>query len=471
MTSNLSDHSLEKRMHLLKQTPIRWRSTLSLVALLRIVFAALLTFPVLAADGPTRQELDGGTHRIVKFEQKVERMRGQPMRLGFEEKDALQRIESLRQRYPDHPEVMALVERAKKASFASMGHTAELSPGVAAYRLNEQKLKEIFATRAAEKWEALQARIASTPSPIVTAFPAPSVDDVSSAEVAGRYVILNDFHYPANEFTDFGNQYVAVGTGARGYYFVRLSHRNWFGAYEAFKRYRRLINRDIPENQAWTVVGKISSVALLVPDAGKTKIRAAVWGWEVVPEAIYIPGCTLAQADPDIENGGTFAAEEVMEEIKGDMYTVKAIPPDVSPERLVEIFAIAIQEKNYPLYLDCIDPARLKTRTARQLAQYHWDLHQERFAGLYVAIRPDPPRIHTLRGVDLSENSDDPRITFLSSSQKEVLRLRSGPLVKEAELTTRAFDERGQQYGSPKPRYLRRIDSGQWYIDNFEQPF
>lgn len=471
MTPNRSDLPLSKQMHLRKQTPFKWRRTLSPYALFRIVFAVIFALPALAADGPSRQELDGGKHRIAKFEQKVERMRGQPMRLGFEEKDALQKIESLRQRYPEHPEVMALVERAKKVSFASMGQTAELSSDVAAYRLNEQKLKGIFATHAAEKWEALQTQIASTPNSMVTAFPAPSVDDVSSAEVAGRYVILNDFHYPANEFTDFGNQYVAVGSGARGYYFVLLSHRNWFGAYEAFKRYRRLINRDTPENEAWTVVGKISSVALLVPEAGKNKIRAAAWGWEVIPEAIYIPGCTLAYADPDIENGGTFAAEDVMEEIKGDMYTVKSIPPDVSPERLVEIFAIAIQEKNYPLYLDCIDPARLKTHTARQLALYHWDLHQERFADFYVAIRTDQPRIHTLRGVDLSENSDDPRITFLSPAQKEELRMRSGPVVKEAELTTRAFDERGQQYGSPKPRYLRRIDSGRWYIDNFEQPF
>lgn len=51
-----------------------------------------------------------------------------------------------------------------------------------------------------------------------------------------------------------------------------------------------------------------------------------------------------------------------MEQIKGPLYSVRSIPADVTPERLVEIFATAIQEKNLKLYLDCIDPKRLEGR-------------------------------------------------------------------------------------------------------------
>ena len=50
----------------------------------------------------------------------------------------------------------------------------------------------------------------------------------------------------------------------------------------------------------------------------------------------------------------------------------------------MEIFLASIKEKNYDLYLKCINPERYKTETAESLVRYHWDLHQQRLHGEYV---------------------------------------------------------------------------------------
>ena len=62
-------------------------------------------------------------------------------------------------------------------------------------------------------------------------------------------------------------------------------------------------------------------------------------------------------------------------------------------------------------------------------------------------------------------------VGFLDDDQKEKIKEISGELVEQVVVTSRAWDERGRQYGSPKPHYLIRRDHGRWYINNFEQPF
>ncbi|NQT85781.1 hypothetical protein HQ560_03395, partial [bacterium] len=256
--------------------------------------------------------------------------------------------------------------------------------------------------------------------------------------------------------------------GARGYYFVELSNRGWLGAYEAVKRYRRFVNRDVPEGMKWTLVGKITGIELLVPRAGKKKIGPAHWGWRVEPVAIWVPERTFAVVDPDLELGGKFAGEDRVEEIKGPLYTVKEIPPDVTPKRLVEIYAAAIQDKNYKLYTECIDPARRKGKYGSDLLMYHWEWHQHRFATLYCRVTVGEPKITTIQGFDEASSAEG---DFLTKEDKEKIRKHSGPLVKAAELKTTAYDERGRQYGSPKPRFLKKIEDGRWYIMNYKQPF
>ncbi len=188
----------------------------------------------------------------------------------------------------------------------------------------------------------------------------------------------------------------------------------------------------------------------------------------VQPVAIYVPGHVFAIRDSGHPEGGSFAGEEQMEAVKGPMYTVRAVPEDVTAERLVEIFSVAIKEKNYPLYLDCILPDRRKTRNAESLARYHWDLHLERFAELYVHVTVDPAKVEVIRGFD---DKGEWETYFLDEEQRATVGQISDALVEQATVLSMAWDERGRQYGSPKPHFLRRMDKGRWYIENYEQPF
>ncbi|NLK19649.1 MAG: hypothetical protein GX310_07645, partial [Synergistaceae bacterium] len=299
-------------------------------------------------------------------------------------------------------------------------------------------------------------------------FPAPDQNTVSIEDIRGSYVILDDFEYPANQFIDLGREFVSVGSGTKGYYFAEISGRSWLGPYEAIKRYRRLINRDMPEEGKWTLLGRITGVEMVIPQAEKVKTITARWGWVVTPVALYIPGHTFAFYEADSEVGGNFAGEERMEEIKAPLYTVRVIPDDISPEGLVEIFAATIKEKNFDLFKECISPDRQRNKKEESLINYHWDLHLDRFATLYVHVTTEEAKIEVISGFDSGTGVED---FFLDEEQKEKIKEISGDVVEQALVFTHAWDEKGRQYGSPKPHYLKRKNKGRWYVDNFEQPF
>ena len=60
---------------------------------------------------------------------------------------------------------------------------------------------------------------------------------------------------------------------------------------------------------------------------------------------------------------------------------------------------------------------------------------------------------------------------FLDDEQRAKIKEISGDVVEQALVLSHAWDEKGRQYGSPKPHYLKRTNKGRWYVDNFEQPF
>jgi hypothetical protein len=99
---------------------------------------------------------------------------------------------------------------------------------------------------------------------------------------------------------------------------------------------------------------------------------------------------------------------------------------------------------------------------------YHWEWHQRRFAELYCRVTVNEPEITVIQGFD---DKDSLEGAFLTKEDKAKIGKHSAPLVKWAELTTVAWDERGRQYGSPKPRFLRKVEDGRWYIVNYKQPF
>ncbi|MBO7406789.1 MAG: hypothetical protein J6V14_04090, partial [Clostridia bacterium] len=157
-------------------------------------------------------------------------------------------------------------------------------------------------------------------------------------------------------------------------------------------------------------------------------------------------------------------------ELKDSWYTVKEIPADVTPERLVEIFMYAIKEKNYDLYLDCIDPDRRENPIQQSLVAYHWDLHQERFHGEYVhaVVQPDATKITVVKGY-----SDESGLEsfFLSQEEQQAIAARYGEKVEYASVQTVAFDKNGKQLGSPVKRNLIRTNNGRWYIRDYEIRF
>lgn len=433
-----------------------------------LLFVSVLPMLIEAAEQAPKNDVTRAEFFLKKFEDRVTRSRGQPFKLGYDDNEGLKRVRELKEKYPEDPVVEELFQRARTALMRSKGDFMEITREMLYYRENEQKLKKLFGDLADLEWKEFTDEILAGPLVLPKAFPSPDRAEVSIEELAGKYVILEEFEYPAGQFIDLGREFVSVGSGVKGWYFVEISSRNWLGPYEALKRYRRLINRDLPEEGKWTLLGRITGIEMVVPQAEKVKTIAPQWGWVVTPVAIYIPGQTFAIYDQAEELGGLFAGEERMEEIKSPLYTVRYVPGDVTPERLVEIFAASIKEKNYDLFLDCIDPKRVGTRSEMSLLRYHWDLHLERFARFYVHVEADEATIEVLKGFDSGTGVED---FFLDEEQKEKIREISGELVEQATVLTRAWDENGRQYGSPKPHYLVRRDKGRWYIDNFEQPF
>ena len=100
------------------------------------------------------------------------------------------------------------------------------------------------------------------------------------------------------------------------------------------------------EVDKWVVLGEITGVTMEIPEAGEKKVGGPVYAPVVEPVALYVPGHVIAIYDKDSETGGTFVGESEVSAVKDSWYTVKDVPENVSPERLVEIFCQAIKEKN-----------------------------------------------------------------------------------------------------------------------------
>ncbi len=417
---------------------------------------------------PTKNELVSAEHYLKKLEDRAERMKGQNFKMGYEEQEALKRIKALKEKYPDDPDVQALFQRASKSVMTSKGDFLEVTPDMLKYRQAKATLANLFAKEAETQWQAFQKKIAASGNPIAKPFPPPTPREENIGTMKGRTIVLPDFIYPNNQFMETSGEYVFVGSRTRGFYYVQINMPSWLGVYEAVKRYRRFVNSDLPENTPWTMIGRITDIALLVPEAEKKKIGGAFWGWVVEPQAIRVEGKTFAVADADLETGGRFAGEERMDEIKRPLYSVTSIPANVTPERLLEIYCAAIKEQNIKLFQDCIDPELQTTPRAKSRVMYHWDWHQIRFATLYIHATVDKVTTYVSKGYDPNNNLES---FFLTDAQKNQVKKISEPRVERAVVWTKAWDERGRQYGSPKPHALIRRDGGRWYIRDFAAQF
>ena len=404
---------------------------------------------------------------LKEFEAEVKRANGATGIFRSKE-DALSRIMILNEFAPEDPRVKSLFERAKACIIGSTGNFTDITHDMIVYLENEENLRQMYAKKSEDGWNKIMEEYKD--KLLEPVWPAPDVRSTRMEDFVGKYVVLDDIRYPMNQFMGVTGEFIWTGKRSTGMYFLQIDSRRWLGPYEAVKRYRRLVDTTMMEVDKWTVLGEITDITMEIPEAGEKKVGGPVFAPVVMPVALYVPGHVLGIYDPEKLNSGYFVGEEEVAAIKEAWYTEKVIPEDVTPERLVEIFRQAIKEKNYDLYVNCIQEERRQNPTQESLLLYYWDLHQERLHGEYVhaEVVPDATKITVVKGY-----SDESGLEsyFLSKEDQEKIAARYGDKVEYASVQTVSFDKNGKQLGSPVRRNLIRTNGGRWYVRDYEIRF
>ena len=404
---------------------------------------------------------------LKEFENEVKRANGATGIFRSKE-DALARVMILNEFAPNDPRVKDLFERARACIKGSTGNFTDVTDEMTVYLKNEENIRQLYGQRSEEEWNRLLDEYKDRM--IEKVFPAPDVMYDPMDDYTGKYVVLDEVRYPMNQFMGVTGEYISVGKRSTGMYFVKIDTRKWLGPYEAVKRYRRLVDSTMMEVDKWTLLGEITDMTMEVPEAGETKIGGPVYAVVVEPVALYVPGHVLGLYSSESETSGYFVDEEKVAAIKESWYTVKSVPEDVTPERLVEIFRQAIKEKNYDLYVDCIQPERRQNPTQESLMLYYWDLHQERFHGEYIHadVVPDATKITVVKGYSDESGLDS---YFLTAEEQKSIAERYGDKVEYASVQTVSYDSNGKQLGSPVRRNLIRTNGERWYVRDYEIRF
>ena len=447
-----------------------FKRTARLLPMAALALGLLLAGGTSAADAADAQAVKRRVtqveYHVREFEKEVAQQRGGVKMVWRSRQTALERVQQLKKEFPDDPDVEKLFQRTRVALMKSMGEYTEVSPEWTLYKRNEDDLRKVIAGEGEKRWEEL---LAERKDKIIgKAFPAPDPDSVSVDDLKGSCVILEDVQYPQHQFYGATGEYVYAGKPSAGYYFVNIGGRDWLGPYEAVKRFRRSVDPTLADVQGWTLLGEVVNITAEIPQAGDDKTGSFQYGWVIRPIALYVPGHVLAVCDDRKEASGTYAGEEKVAAIKEAWFTVRKVPADVTPERLMEIFMTALKEKNYSLYEDCIDPERRKTELAEDLLRYHWDRHQERFHGQYIHASFGKAKITVVKGFD---QGSDLMNFFLDEKQKATLAKRGGEKLEEAIVESRAYDNDGKQLGSPHPHKLIRRNGGRWYVEDYAARF
>ena len=403
---------------------------------------------------------------VTEFEKEVARQRGGEKMVWRAKQDALDRVQKLKIDLPKNVEVEKLYQRVRSALMMSKGDYTEVVTEWTVYKRNEETLRQLISELAEKEWKGTLAKYKETIFP--KAFPALSPKEVRLEEVKGKFVVLDDVEYPAHQFYGAAGEYVFCGKPSIGFYFVDIAKRDWLGPYEAVKRYRRNVNSALEEVNKWSVIAEVVDVAYENPHPGENAVGNMHPGWLVKPIALYVPGHVMAVRDDSGEATGRYIGEEKVASIKEGWYTVKEVPADVTPERLLEIFMMSIKEKNYKLYCSCIAPERQKSDGGVDQLRYYWDLHQERFHREYVHATFGKAKIIVEKGFD-DENAQEN--FFLDESQREKLKKISGEKVERAIVESKAYDDNGKQIGTPHSHTLIRRGGGRWYVDDLAPRF
>ncbi len=428
-----------------------------LVTLLALSFSAQA-----APQTAPKKDVDFANYYLKEFEAEVKRAGGNANTMFRNKNEALNRIQTLMKAYPQDAAVLALYERARTALMMSKGNYNQITPAMVAYLNNEKQLREKYAQLSVTKWNELQQGRDILAKVFPTVDPLKNTPETDPTE---KTIVLPDVKYPDNQFVGASGEYIVVGKPSTGFYFVNISGREWLGPYEAIKRFRREVDGSLGDSLNFTVLGKITGPAFEIPGNRRTNMA---WGWVVEPEALYIDGRIVATFDANHDKSGSFVEEDKVAGIKEGWYTEKDVPENATPERVMEIFLASIKEKNYDLYLKCINPERYKTETAESLVRYHWDLHQQRLHGEYVHATFDKAKITVIKGQD---EKNDLENFFLDDAQRDHLIKMQGEKIEQASVSSQAFDENGKQVGSKNVHRLIRKGGGRWYVDDYEIRF
>ena len=383
------------------------------------------------------------------------------------EKGAIDRVQELKVAFPDDPDVEKLYQRVRTALMKSKGDYTEIRPEWLAYLHNEDKLRAIIASEGQKAWDLMVAKHKG--DFVEKAFPAPDSEVVTIDQIKGKYVVLDDVEYPRHQFLGATGEFVACGKPSAGYYFVAIGGRQWLGPYEAVKRFRRAVDTSLGEVEKWKLLGQITGITAEIPQAGEEKTGALQYGWIVTPVALFVPGHVAAWYSKEGEATGAYAGEDRVADIKNGWYTVREIPQDAAPERVMDIFMTAIKEKNFALYHQCIDPERYKTDVGEDLIRYHWDLHQERFHGQYVHASFAKAKVSVVHGYD--DRAQNKENFFLDDAQKDTLTKIMGQKTEQAEVESMSFDQNGRRIGAPQKHVLVRRGGGLWFVENYDVRF
>lgn len=430
-------------------------------------------------NGTVRRRIGMAKIKLENFEKEVARARGGEDQRWFYKEEALSSIAALYEEFPNDPEVLALFDRAKAVLMKSNGKLTAVEQNWTVYKRNEENLRKFVWAESEKYWNELIAK--SGTNFIAKAFPTPDPKTVGMETVSNKLIVL-DVRYPANQFYGGTGEYVYSGAPSMGYWFVALGGRQWLGAYEAVKRYRDEVDSSMLEVHKWKVLGRIVDVTAEYPQAGAKKFGNIQFGYVVRPIALMVPDRVVGFYNPDGLQSGEFVAEAKVAKMKEDWFTVKSVPADVTPKRLMEIFMMAIKEKNFDLYLDCIDPRRREgfnayDRKDRQAGEqtkayadirYHWQLHQERFHKEYVHATFDEAKAAVVHGFDSKDKWNQ---LFLDDEQRAKLQKAKGELVERMVVESRAIDENGKQLGSPHAHKVIRRNHGRWYVEDYAPRF
>jgi len=420
-----------------------------------------------ADEGRIKMLVGQADFYVREFEKEVALQRGGEKMVWHSKRTALEKVRDLKMKYPDDPQVEALFRRVKFALKRSKGDFTDIQAEWMQYLKNENQLRELISKLGEEEW----ARIIGShrEGMIEKAYPTPDSAEVSLDDLKGKYVLLEDVEYPANQFYGVTSEFIGCGKPSSGFWFIDLAGRDWLGPYEAAKRYRRLVDSSLQDVKKWTVLAKITGITAENPLGGEEGPGGTYFGWIVKPVALKVPGHLVAVRDKDAESSGRFIGEERVEGIKEKWYTVKEVPQDVAPDRLMEIFMTAIKEKNRDLYFQCIEPERLGGKYSEdEVKNYFWDLHQERFHGEYVHATFSKPKITVQKGFDRDDTLQN---FFLDDDDRETLEKIGGEKVEEAVVESIAYDKNGKQLGTPHPHRLRRKGGGRWYVLDYQLRF